>query len=102
MKNRFLKIFSPPIIGLCNHTKLHSDGFACDKCCFVGKSDQLRQLHILVAHSDSEDLNWKCPRCNEGKQERVSSFSGHTKGGLISEGILNLVPLPTKGAKSLP
>ena len=29
-------------------------------------------------------------------------FEGFGKGGLITEGILTLVPLPTKGAKSLP
>ena len=46
-------------------------------------------MEVLIKNDDFPHYAWK---------ERA--FFG--KGGLISEGILNLVPLPTKSAKSLP
>ena len=43
-----------------------------------------------------------CPKLNSRLTYLLLATLQFIKGGLISEGALNLVPLPIKGAKSLP
>ena len=57
------------------------------------------RLHIVTSFKPATLL---FPESLVNKHTKIHPFSGLAKGGLISEGILTLFPLPKQVAKSLP